>query len=175
MDSGVPIAPAELMVASGRDRGKDAVLSHMDKCHIKSSAAQIINENVGVLSPVVQSICHSCGIRFVNDFLDFESCSLCRTDGRLAFLGIKIGGNRYNGVFNGVADSSLCFLFQVPQQKRRQVLGCIGFAVNVAIWFFLAHLPLEGRNTVFLAGVIGIFRLTAENDLAIEELNDRGG
>ena len=58
----------------------------MDKSNVKSTTAKIIHENVGVLSPVVQSISHRRSIRLINNLFYLEAGSFCSADGSFTFL-----------------------------------------------------------------------------------------
>ncbi len=158
-DAGVKVVAAEAVVAGSGQHFNDAV-ADLEDGHIEGAAAQVVDHDL-LVGLFIHAVGQGSRGRLVDDALDIEAGDLAGVLGGLALRVGEVGGNRDDGLGDGLAQIGLGVSLQLLQDHGGDLLRGIGLAVHGHA-VVGAHLTLDGGD-----GAVGV-----GNGLALGNLAD---
>ena len=173
-DHVIPIFAAEPVIAIRREHLDALALNTHDR-DVEGATAEIENENGLVFVQFVETIGNRCGCGLVDDLQNIEPGELAGRDRSGALSVVKISGHSDDRVRDRLLQIFFSVRLQLAEDERRQFLGRINLAVELAMELLLrlAHLPLHEIDDPLGFGHRIIFRQGADDHALAIEKNDR--
>ena len=113
--------------------------------YVERAAAQVVNQETGVVGLFLQAVGQAGGGRFVQQAQDVQPGHLRRIARSLPLDGVEIGRHGDDGFVHGFAQKRFRVFLQAAQQEGGQFFGAEGFIAELE-GFVRAHKAFEGRG-----------------------------
>ena len=151
------------------------ILAHLEEGHVERAATEVEDQDELVFLALFEAVGQGRGGGLVDDALDLEAGDLSGVLGGLTLRVVEVGGNRNDGLGDGLTQVGLGVPLQLLEDTRGDFLRGVLLAVDLR-GPVGAHVALDGGD-----GAVNVGNRLTLGDLANQDLaglgegDDRGG